>query len=260
MPISPQVGERFSLAGKVALLTGAAGLYGQSILEALAGAGAEVFIASRNLTELRKVAVAQGERGRKVSALRFDQSSLRSIEKLGAALSAVKIDILVNNAAARPMKSYDDPAEAFSESMKTNATGLFALTRTVAGLMRDGGSIINMGSIQGLVGPDASLYAGLPLNGFLPDYFFHKGGMLNFTRFLAAQYGPRGIRCNVLSPGGVVRKGAPQKFVRRYSSRTFLGRPALLEDIQGAVIFLASDASRYVTGANLPVDGGYTAK
>lgn len=260
MTFPAEAQERFSLEGKVALVTGAAGLYGQAIMDALASSGARVLIASRDLTRLREVAGQRRKRGWDVKPLRYDQSSLRSIEKLGEAVASEGLDVLVNNAAVRTMKSYEDPVAAFAKSMQANATGLFALTRTLGEILSDGGSIINIGSIQGMAGPDATLYEGLPMNGFIPDYFFHKGGLLNFTRFLAAQYGPRGIRCNLLSPGGVLSERMPAKFVKRYSARTFLGRPAHLEDIQGAVIFLASDASRYITGTNLPVDGGYTAK
>lgn len=254
--------SRFSLSGKTALLTGAAGLYGQAILDGLAEAGARVLIASRDLTRLKEVAAERRERGWEVKAYRYDQTSLRSIDKLVRDVAAENVDVLINNAATRPMKSFHDPVKAFADSMQANATGLFALTRGIGEgmLERKSGSIINIGSIQGMVGPDASLYEGLPFSGLIPDYFFHKGGMLNFTRFLAAQYGPHGIRCNLLSPGGVLSERMPAVFVKRYSARTMLGRPAHLEDIQGAVVFLASDASKYVTGANLPVDGGYTAK
>ncbi len=271
MPFSPMpkshssptpILQRFSLEGKTALVTGAAGLYGQAILDGLAEAGARVHIASRDLKKLEEVAAARRARGHDVKAFRFDQSSLKSIEKLGRDVAKEGLDVLVNNAATRPMKSYNDPVKNFAASMQTNATGLFALTRAMGEIMENqkSGSIINIGSIQGMIGPDAWLYEGLPFNGFIPDYFFHKGGMLNFTRYLAAQYGPAGIRCNLLSPGGVTSDRVPPKFMKRYSARTFLGRMAALEDIQGAVVFLASDASRYITGTNLPVDGGYTAK
>lgn len=254
--------DRFSLKGKTALLTGAAGLYGRAILAGLTEAGARVLIASRDLAKLKEVAAEYRSGGHDVKAFRYDQSSLRSIEKLGKDVAGEGVDILINNAALRPMKSYDDAIENFAASMQTNATGLFALTRAIGTQMIENGSgsIINIGSIQGMIGPDASLYEGLPFTGFIPDYFFHKGGLLNFTRYLAAQYGPHGIRCNVLSPGGVMSDRVPKAFFGRYSKRTFLGRMAKLEDIQGAVVFLASDASLYVTGANIPVDGGYTAK
>lgn len=256
--------DRFSLQDKIVLVTGAAGLYGQSITTGLAEAGATVLIASRDLASLKKFAAQCAKQGHDVRPFRYDQGSLASIAKLGRDIRKQfgRLDALVNNAAARPMKSYKDPAKVFAESMQTNATGLFAITREMADIMavHGKGSVINIGSIQGMVGPDASLYRGLAMDGMIPDYFFHKGGMINFTRFMAAYYGPQGIRCNCLSPGGVLSDRMKPGFVKRYSDRTFLGRPAHLEDIQGAIIFLASDASVYVTGTNLPVDGGYTAK
>ena len=122
-----------------------------------------------------------------------------------------------------------------------------------------GGSIINVGSIQGLVGPDFSLYEGLTWS-TPPDYFFHKGGLLQLTRFAAAKLGPRGVRVNAVSPGGFLA-GQERAFIERYAARAFVGRMANDDDdLGGAIVFLASDASSYVTGANLVVDGGYTAK
>lgn len=256
--------HRFSLDKKVAVVTGGAGLYGGAIVDGLAAAGAEVWLASRNLEKLRTAVAERAALGARVHAARFDQAKPASAERLLKQVirHSGRVDILVNNAAARPMKAVSDPVSAFAESMRINATGLFALSRTFGDHMaaHGGGSIINIGSIQGMVGPDASLYEGLNINGFIPDYFFHKGGMLNFTRFLAAYYGGAGVRCNCISPGGVFSKRVPAAFVRRYAKRTFLGRMARLEDIQGAVIFLAGDVSQYITGINLPVDGGYTAK
>jgi NAD(P)-dependent dehydrogenase (short-subunit alcohol dehydrogenase family) len=120
------------------------------------------------------------------------------------------------------------------------------------------GSIVNIGSIKGMVGPDLTLYEGLDW-GVPPDYFFHKGGMLQLTRYAAALLGPRGVRVNLLSPGGFY-DGQDPRFVERYNARTFLGRMANESDLKGAIVFLASDASAYITGANLPVDAGYTAK
>ena len=104
------------------------------------------------------------------------------------------------------------------------------------------------------------LYDGLEMNGFVPDYFFHKGGMIQYTRFLASYYGPYGVRCNSISPGGLQTNRLPQKFIERYSKRTMLGRMAGEDDLKGAIVFLASDASQYITAANLMVDGGYIAR
>jgi NAD(P)-dependent dehydrogenase (short-subunit alcohol dehydrogenase family) len=111
-----------------------------------------------------------------------------------------------------------------------------------------------------MVGPDTTLYKGMDFHGLIPDYFFHKGGMLNFTRFVASYYGDKNVRCNCISPGGLASHRTSERFIERYSDRTFLGRMANDTDLMGSVVFLASDASLYVTGANLPVDGGYTAK
>ena len=122
------------------------------------------------------------------------------------------------------------------------------------------GSIINVASIQGMVGPDASLYKDVGFSGYIPDYFFHKGGMINFTRFVASYYGPNNVRCNCICPGGFETEDMNREFVRRYSDRTFLGRMANDTDLMGIIVFLASDASLYITGTNIPVDGGYTAK
>jgi NAD(P)-dependent dehydrogenase (short-subunit alcohol dehydrogenase family) len=111
-----------------------------------------------------------------------------------------------------------------------------------------------------MVGPDYSLYEGLNLGwGIDPDYFVHKGGMIQLTRFAASKLGPRGVRVNVINPGGLLTNQDPQ-FVARYNARTFLRRMANNTDLKGVIVFLASDASCYITGANIPVDGGYTAK
>ena len=158
------------------------------------------------------------------------------------------------------MKDWNDDPALFSRSMRVNATGLFLVTRTFGDLMAESGSgsIVNVASIQGEVGPDPSLYRGLDRQPFVPDYFFHKGGMINFTRFVASYYGPAEVRCNCVSPGGIRILPEPDEFVRRYSARTMLNRMAEARDVAAAILYLASDASSYVTGANLVVDGGYT--
>jgi NAD(P)-dependent dehydrogenase (short-subunit alcohol dehydrogenase family) len=251
----------FSLAGKIILLTGGAGLYGRGLAAQLAAAGATLILASRNVEALEKVAAEERTLGRTVHARPLDQAEESSILRLRDSILAEfeRIDGLVNNAVARPMKTADAPLADWEASMKTNATGLFAITRAFGDSMaaHGAGSIVNIGSIQGMVGPDNSLYEGLNMHA-IPDYFFHKAGMVNLTRFFAAHYGPRGVRVNCLSPGGFL-SGQHPTFVERYSNATFLRRMADEQDLGGPVIFLLSDAARYVTGVNLPVDGGYTA-
>lgn len=257
--------ERFSLQRKVALVTGGAGLYGRQIVAAAAEAGALTYVASRNLEALEALAEEHGARGLDVHALQYDQAEEQSILALRDTIleRSGQIDVLVNNSVARPMKKgYRDDAAAFAQSMQVNATGLFVITRAMGDVMaeRGSGSIINIGSIQGMIGTDPTIYRGTSMSGWYPDYFFHKGGMINFTRFIASYYGGKGIRCNCISPGGFWTAAMPQAFVAQYSDRTFLGRLANETDLMGAIVFLASDASLYITGANIPVDGGYTAK
>jgi NAD(P)-dependent dehydrogenase (short-subunit alcohol dehydrogenase family) len=256
----------FSLKGKTALMTGGAGMYGRQIVTALAEAGARTLIASRDVASLEKLAEAHRAQGQDVTALKLDQGDEASIIALRDEVQkrCGGLDILVNNAVLRPMKSGyqgEDAGAAFAESMQVNATGLFLITRAMGDLMaeRNQGSIINIGSMQGMLAPDPAIYRGTDMNGWYPDYFFHKGGMINFTRFIGSYYGAHGVRCNCVSPGGFFNN-QPETFVRQYSEKTFLGRMAGDADLKGIVVFLASDASAYITGTNIPVDGGYTAK
>lgn len=252
----------FSLTGKVILLTGGAGLYGRGLAAHLARSGATLVLASRNVEALQVVAEEEGKLGHTVHAKALDQSSEASILKLRDSIMEEfgRVDGFVNNAVSRPMTRTSSPLSEWEDSMKTNATGMFAISRAFADVMADQGhgSIVNIGSIQGMIGPDLSLYEGLGMEVF-PDYFFHKGGMINLTRFLAAHYGPSGVRVNCLSPGGFFNEQSPT-FVERYTASTFLRRMADNDDLSGPVIFLLSEAARYVTGVNLPVDGGYTAR
>jgi len=257
--------DLFSLKGKVALATGGAGLYGRQIVRALAEAGARTFVASRNLEALEKLAAEHAARGEDVTALSYDQGDEASILALRDNIlsRAGRIEVLVNNAVLRPMKKgYEDEAASFALSMQVNATGLFLITRAFGDVMaRAGkGSIINVGSIHGMIAPDPWLYEGTTMSGWYPDYFFHKGGVVNFTRFVASYYGLKNVRCNCVSPGGYRTDKMPRSFVERYSTRTFLGRLAGDTDLMGAIVFLASDASAYITGVNVPVEGGYTAR
>lgn len=254
----------FDLSGRVALVTGGAGLYGRQIAEALAEAGARTVMASRNLDALRKQAETFQQRGLNVSAEQLDQGEERSILALRDRVLEAhgQVDVLVNNAVLRIMKGWSDPdgAEHFDQSLKVNATGVFLMTRAFGDHMaeRGQGSIVNVGSMQGMIGPDFSLYEGLNM-GAAPDYFVHKGGMIQLSKYAAAEYGDRGVRVNTISPGGFFNH-QDEQFLARYEKRTFLGRMANEEDLKGVIVFLASDASGYITGANIPVDGGYTAK
>lgn len=254
--------DTFKLTGKVALATGGAGLYGRQIVEALTEAGAKTFMASRDQTKLQAQAEKFRQAGLDVTALELDQSDSGSVRRLLEELKhlAGGVDVLVNNAVLRPMADWSSSAEDFARSMAVNATGLFEMTRVFGDHMAEhgGGSIINIGSLMGVVGPDFTLYEGLNW-GTPPDYFFHKGGMVQLTRYAASKLGPRGVRVNCLNAGGFYNK-QDERFLKRYCARTFLGRMANDTDLKGAIVFLASDASVYVTGSCLAVDGGYTAK
>ena len=254
--------DRFSLNGKVILLTGGAGLYGRGLAADLAAAGARLVIASRNVDALEKVAAEEELEGRTVTAMHLDQADETSIQTVRDAIlnQFGRIDGLVNNAVARPMKSPDDVA-GWVESMRVNATGLYLITSIMGKAICESGpgSIVNIGSMQGMIGPSPELYVGTEMGVPPPDYFFHKGGMINFTRYYASLFGPKGVRVNCLSPGGFFNQ-QPEPFITRYHEHTMLNRMADPEDLGGSVIFLLSEASKYITGVNLPVDGVYTAK
>ena len=259
--------ESFSLQGKVALVTGGAGLYGRQIVEALAEAGARTYVAARHLDALEALAAGHRALGHDVRALPLDQGEEASILAVRDAMmrESGRVDILVNNAVQRTMRGYDDPEAGarFAESMRVNATGIFLLTRALGNCMAEqgSGSIINVASYMGMLGYNLTNYTGTDMDPWsAPDYFVHKGGLINFTRFTACYYGPRGVRCNAISPGGFRTPRHAPAFVRQYSANTCLGRLANATDLKGVIVFLASDASLYITGTNIPVDGGYTDK
>lgn len=257
------MGNSFSLEGRVIVLTGGAGLFGRGLVSAIAAAGARLVMASRNVERLAAVAAEEAKAGRSVAAEELDQGEESSVlalrdrvlERFG------RVDGLVNNAVLRPMRSPDASVAAWEVSMRVNATGLFLMTRVFGAEMcgRGSGSIVNIGSIQGMVGPSLDLYEGTDMGDPPPDYFFHKGGMINLTRYYASLFGRQGVRVNCVSPGGFFNH-QPEPFLGRYCARTFLGRMADDTDLGGPVVFLLSDAARYVSGVNLPVDGGYTAR
>ena len=256
----------FSLNGKVALLTGGAGLYGRQIVAALAEAGAKVYIASRGIEALEKVASEERARGFDVTALQLELGSNKSIEDIHAKIMSENdhFDILVNNAVTRcACAGWDNPLEYYDESFHINASALFKLTYLFAEEMKkqQSGSIINIGSMMGMVGVENANYEGTDMGGNPgPVYFYEKGGIINFSRWAASILGEYNIRVNCLSPGGFETPDHPREFVKNYSARTQLGRMANSSDMKGIIVFLGSDASGYITGTNIPVDGGYTAK
>lgn len=258
--------DRFRLDGKVALVTGGSGYYGKQMVLALADAGATVCCASRGFEKCREFAEELNKMGYdKVYADSYDQEDEKSIIALLDRMVKRdgKVDILVNNSVLRPMDDYDGPIEDFAKSMAVNCTGLFAITRAFGNHMakNGSGSIINIGSYMGICGSNPYLYEGHPEMDAIgaPDYFFHKGGMLNLTRFMAGKYGADGVRVNCLNLGGLFNNQHPD-FLEKYAKMTYLGRMADEKDIQGVLVFLASDASSYITGASINVDGGYTAR
>lgn len=253
----------FGCSGRVAIVSGGAGLYGFAISEALAEAGATVIVASRHAGQFRQK-TAGSPAGARMHHRVLDLMSEESIEGLfsGTVAEFGRVDIVVNNALTPVGGSLAGaPAERWRRSLEGNALGLFLMCRHAAAAMkpRRSGSIINIASIWGVVAPDYRTY---DETGSAPnpvDYGFVKGGMVMFTRTLASNLGPDGIRVNCIVPGGIHDETDTPEYVAAYARKVPLGRWALPGDIKGAAIFLASDASSYVTGAVLPVDGGYTA-
>ncbi len=263
----------FSLKGKTAIVTGACGLIGKKHCEALSKAGANIVVADMNEDACQKVSSSlTGDH----LAVAFDVTNEASVKDACAKILAKygTIDILVNNAAINDMfenpalaaeqsKFENYPVDMFRKSLEVNVTGIFLCSQVFGKVMADQGkgSIINVASTYGMVGPDQSIY----INPEGQQAFYKsaaypatKGAIINFTRFLAAYWGHQGVRVNTLSPGGV-ENGQDEWFIKNYSAKTVLGRMARPDDYMGAVVFLASDESAYMTGANLVVDGGWTA-
>jgi NAD(P)-dependent dehydrogenase (short-subunit alcohol dehydrogenase family) len=271
----------FSLAGRVAVVTGAAGLLGRRHCRALAAAGARVVASDLDAVACEAVArelPCEGSGAEAGEAMGWAADITRP-ESVAALRDAVlercgRIDVLVNNAALNEkvesplaagevLRFENFPLALWEDSLRVNVTGTFLCCQLLGGEMarRGGGSIVNIASTYAVVAPDQSLYRqpdGTQTFFKSAAYPTTKGAVLALTRFLAAYWGRAGVRVNALSPGGV-ENGQDPGFVARYAARTPLGRMADPSDYEGALVFLASDASRYMTGANLIVDGGWTA-
>lgn len=256
------VKELFSLKNKVVLVSGGAGNYGKCMVEGLAEADGKVIIASRNLENAEQVAQDFRSRNLDVHALELDQGDHQSVLNLKKKIPEKfgKLDVFINNAVSRPMKSYADDIANFAESMQVNATGSVDITREMADLIvqNGGGSIINIGSMMGMFGPDLSNYEGTDMGTPPPDYFFHNAGLMNFTKYLAQVLAGKNVRVNCISPGGLFNN-QPEAFLQNYCKKVPLKRMANQDDIKGLVVLLASEAGAYINGENILMDGGLNA-
>jgi NAD(P)-dependent dehydrogenase (short-subunit alcohol dehydrogenase family) len=269
--------DRFDVEGRAVIVTGGAGMLGTRYAQALSEAGAHVVVADLDGDRAEKVvAELAGARSLAVRADVSDPSSVRDMVR--QALDAFgEIDGLVNNAALDPKADpshadenrvlfEDYPLEQWNRHLAVDLTGAFLCAQAVARPMLDRGkgSIVNVSSIYGVVGPDPRLYRDEGSRDTEPPfvkpvaYSVTKAALIGLTRYLAAYWGGSGIRVNALVPGGV-RAGQDEGFVRRYSARTPLGRMAEPDEYCAALLFLLSDASAYMTGSDLVVDGGWTA-
>jgi NAD(P)-dependent dehydrogenase (short-subunit alcohol dehydrogenase family) len=262
MPSDP---ASFSLRGKVIIQFGGTGLLGRALVHSLAEAEATLIVASRSRKSMDSIIAPDRATGCFIDVDEVDITVESSITALRDRVLAAhgRVDGIVFNAVTRPMRSNDGSLDEWASSMAVNATSYFATIRAFGDAMahQRRGSIVSISSMYGMVGSNLYLYEGTPTT-VPPDYFFHKAGMINVTRYWASHYGPSGVRANVISPGGIYNPETPQTpaFLERYAKMTPLGRMAEAPEIGGAVVFLLSDAATYITGANLPVDGGYTAR
>lgn len=269
--------DSFDLRDRTILLTGGAGLLGREFAAALAAAQAHVVVADIDKEAAQSLATEiTSKSGVKALGLEIDVSDRSSVH------TAVKqtldtfgqVDVLINNAAIDPKfdpvhqsehtGTFEDyPLELWNQSLAVNLTGMFLCAQAVAQpmLTRSKGAIINISSIYGLVGPDQRLYENPanPTPVYKPvTYSVTKSAATGLTRYLATYWAGKNIRVNTLTLGGVFNQHEDE-FVQRYSARTPLGRMAQRSEYNSALLFLASDASAYMTGANLVVDGGWTA-
>jgi 2-deoxy-D-gluconate 3-dehydrogenase len=268
----------FDLSGKSAIVTGGVGLLGQEFCHTLAEAGAGVVVADLEAEAAEAVAKRLRQEGLQAVGIETDVTRPESTQAMvNSALQTYgRLDILVNSAALDPKfdpqamakrdmisGAFEDyPLEQWRQALDVNLTGLFLCCQAaVKPMLEQGsGSIINICSMYGLVGPDQRLYQRDGIQtAFKPVYYsVTKAGVLGLTNYLATYYAGKNLRVNALTPGGVYN-GHDETFLKAYSARAVMGRMARKDEMNGAILFLASEASSYMTGANLVVDGGWTA-
>lgn len=252
--------EKFSLRNKIAVVTGGVGLIGKAISTGFAQAGAKVYIADIEKKEGKKF-VKNNPNFRWVD---LDITNIGSIKKCISLIikDEKKIDVWVNCAYPKTIdwdKKFEKiKYESWKKNVDMHLNGYFLCCQQIAEHMKKqkSGSIINLSSIYGIVGPNFSIYekdATMPA-----AYSAIKGGLNTFTKYLSTYYGKYGVRVNAICPGGIYNN-QPKTFLKKYSEKTPIGRMAEAKEIAGPAIFLASDASSYVTGHILIVDGGWTA-
>lgn len=262
LPQARNTKDLFNLKGRVALVTGGTGNgYGSQAVRALAEAGATVFITSRDPGKAQQTAKDLGGSGLEVRGLGLDLESEQSIANvIDTIISGTgRLDILVNNACSNHFESFETVAlKDWNQVLAVNITGTMLISRATAPhmLQNDGGVMINLSSIYGVVAPDQRIYGSTGTNSPLV-YGMTKAALIQMTRYLATFWAPH-IRVNCLTPGGLFNN-QDERFIGQYVAKTPLGRMAGPDDLKGAVLFLASDASAWVTGQNLVVDGGWTA-
>ena len=267
--------KKFDLTGRVALVTGGAGLLGAEFSRALAEAGAAVVVADLDASQAAAVSGSLRQQNCAALGVAVDITSSTAVQAMVSATLETygRLDILVNSAALDPKfdpqhagagaGAFEDfPLTAWQQALDVNLTGMFLCCQAAVRpmLAQRQGVIINICSIYGLVGPDQRLYQhpDQPAR-FKPVYYsVTKAGVLGLTRYLATYYSGQNLRVNAMTPGGVYN-GHDETFLQAYSARAVLGRMAQKDEMNGALLFLASDASSYMTGANLVVDGGWTA-
>jgi len=270
--------DKFNLEGRVAVVTGGAGLLGAEFCKTLAEAGAAVIVADLNQDAADSIAKDLTDAGYAAAGFGLDVTRIESTRELASVTMSRfgRLDILVNSAALDPKfdpdaaakgiapGAFEDyPLEQWNAALNVNLTGMFLVTQAcVQPMLEQGkqGSIINICSTYGLNGPDQRIYIkdGKRV-AYKPVYYTTtKAGVMGFTKYLAAYYAETEIRVNTLTPGGVYNNHEDY-FVKNYSSKTILGRMARKDEMNGALLFLASDASSYMTGNNVIVDGGWTA-